>query len=75
MKLKMNEVLWRALDLDVPSKYFLALSCFYLGKGVEETRELLSRPHHDPEVAFVLEAAAFSGLDPNVDFIEKTGSK
>lgn len=67
----MKSVLWSALGLDDPAQYHLALSCFYLGKGVEETRDLLSRGVSDPEVLYVLETAAFSGLDTTSDIIEK----
>lgn len=71
MRLRIKGVLWNSLGLVDPTAYHLALSCFYLGKGVEETRDLLSRGSSDPEVLYVMETAAFSGLDPTSDRIEK----
>lgn len=67
----MKAVLWDELNLDDPSNYHLALSCFFVGRGVEETRELLKRGSTDPEVRYVLETAAFSGLNVDSDNITR----
>lgn len=64
--------LWNELGIDDPEHYNLVLCCFYLGKGLLETRDLLARGQDDPEVSFVLETAVFSGLDLTRDSITKT---
>lgn len=72
MKLRMKPVLWNALDLDVERHYDLARCCFYLGRGVEETRYILSLKDDHLEVQFVLSSATLSGYDPDVDVIIKS---
>lgn len=71
MELKVQSYLWNDLALDDSGRYMLALACFYLGKGVEETRDVLNRDPSDREVAFIVSTAAFCGLNPETDTIEK----
>lgn len=68
----MKPHLWDSLGLDEPERYNLALCCFYLGRGVEETRDLLSRGPDDTEVLYVLETAVYSGLDMSTDTITRS---
>lgn len=63
---------WSDFGLDDPERYNLVLCCFYLGRGLIETSELLDRGPDDPEVVYVLETAVFSGLDLNRDKIVRT---
>lgn len=72
MQLYMKAVLWDALQLDDEHNYRLALCCFYLGRGVEEVRDLISRRKDDPEVKYVLSTAMFAGINFDLDVIRKT---
>lgn len=72
MKVRMRKELWDSFGLDRADSYNLALCCFYLGKGLEETRDLLERRPDDPEVLYTIETAVYSGLNPDVDSIVKT---
>lgn len=72
MRVRMKSELWDALKLDDPERYNLALCCFYLGKGVEETRDLLNRDNSDSEVLYTLETAVYSGLNLSTDTITRS---
>lgn len=72
MRVRMKPELWNSLGLDELEKYNLALCCFYLGRGIEETRDLLLRDPSDPEVLYVLETAVYSGLDLDKDTITRS---
>lgn len=65
---------WDQLGLDDPQRYVLALSCFYLGKGIHETMNLLSRDPSDSEVVYVSGTAMYSGMSMKTDFIRKAES-
>lgn len=56
------QALWEALGLDDPSRHDLASRCFFLGRGVEETRRILNGfdPH---EARDVVEISTLSGYD------------
>lgn len=56
------QTLWGALGLDDPAKLDLASRCFFLGRGVEETRRILQG--YDPKEADdVIEISSLSGYD------------
>lgn len=56
------QTLWDALGLDDPAKHDLASRCFFLGRGVEETRRILQG--YDPKEADdVIEISSLSGYD------------
>lgn len=56
------QALWDALGLDDPARHDLASRCFFLGRGVEETRRILSGFDPD-EAGDVLEISTLSGYD------------
>lgn len=69
MQVRIKSHLWNSLALDDPERYDLALCSFYLGRNVEETRDLLNRPRSDSEVQYAHETAVLSGLNSNLDCI------
>lgn len=71
MNLVIQPVLWESLGLDDDRRYWLTMCCFYVGKGVEETRELLSRNPSDPDVLFTEYVATLSGLSRTRDSMKK----
>lgn len=71
MNLTIQSALWDSLGLDDARRYWITMCCFYTGKGVEETRELLSRSPNDPDVLFVEYVATLSGLSKTRDSMKK----
>lgn len=71
MKVKLYRTQWIELGLDEDSNYRIALACFYLGFGFEETRRLVKHPLglNHPDVKDAMDIAVFSGLDPSKDSI------
>lgn len=69
MKVKLYRTQWIELGLDEGSNYRIALACFYLGFGFEETRRLVKLGLDHPDVKDAMDIAVFSGLDPSKDSI------
>lgn len=68
----MKHILWDSLGLEDPARQEFAARCFYVGRGVEEMRYLLSLDTSDPEVKFIYETSDLTGFDPFVDSIVKS---
>lgn len=60
---KIPKYIWVDLDLDDPERCRTASMCFYLGKGVEETRRVLNGFMND-EKREIIEIAKLSGYTP-----------
>lgn len=69
VQVRIKTHVWNSLQLDDAERYNLALCSFFLGRNVEETRDLLNRPYNDAEVQYVHETAVLSGLNSNLDCI------
>lgn len=60
---KIPKYIWVDLDLDDVERRSVASVCFYLGKGVEETRRVLNGFMND-EKREIIEIAKLSGYTP-----------